>query len=72
MTTCDIIFKLITLPEVIEERKPEETSLERLLEKINGIRALKFKRECKVITIDAGLPLSQVLTKIKYGIWNSL
>jgi hypothetical protein len=63
---------LIASPEVIEARKPGETSLEILDAKINGIKTLSFNANCQVITIDAAISLNEVLYKIKKEIWNLL
>ena len=68
----DILFKLIAKAEVVEARKPGENSLEKLEAKIIGIEKLKFGEKCKVITIDATLPLVKVLYIIKKEIWNML
>ncbi|HET9485933.1 MAG TPA: hypothetical protein VFO54_00780 [Chryseosolibacter sp.] len=68
----DIVFKLIADAEVVERRKPGETSMEKLRTKINGIKQLRFKDNCKVVTIDATRPLSEVLNVIKQNIWNAL
>ena len=68
----DIIFKLIANPELVEARKPGETSLERLDNKIQGIKKMNFNNKCQVITIDAGISLNEVLYKIKKEIWNFL
>jgi thymidylate kinase len=67
--TPDIIFKLIASLEVVEARKPGETSIDRLNAKINGIKMLSFNNDCKVITIDATCPINEVLYKIKKEIW---
>jgi thymidylate kinase len=68
----DLIFKLITRPEVVEARKPGETSLELLDIKIDGINMLSFNESCKVFTIDAAISLKEVLYKTKKEIWNLL
>lgn len=67
----DIIFKLITHPEVSQRRKPGENSMEKLKAKIRGLNELEFKR-CKVIPIDATRPLNEVLCDIKKEIWSML
>jgi len=71
-TPPDILFKLIASADVVEKRKPGETSLEKLEEKIDGIRQLSLKNSCKVITIDATMPLSNVLSTVKREIWQTL
>ena len=63
---------MIAKAEVVEARKPGENSLEKLEAKIIGIEKLKFGEKCKVITIDATLPLVKVLYIIKKEIWNML
>ncbi len=66
----DLLIKLIAEAEVVERRKPGETSIEKLKTKIEGIKSLKFN--CKEITIDASQPLVNVLTLVKKEIWNNL
>lgn len=68
----DVIFKLITDPEVSERRKPGENSTEKLRRKISGVNQLEFKNTCKVIAIDATKPLHEVLYIIKKEIWSML
>lgn len=68
----DILFKLVADAEVVEKRKPGETSLEKLTAKINGVQQLKFNNTCKVITVDAKKPLNDVLSIVKKEIWNML
>lgn len=68
----DIIFKLVTDPEVSERRKPGENSREKLRAKISGVNQLEFKGRCKVIAIDATRPLNEVLYIIKKEIWSLL
>ncbi len=68
----DILFKLVTDAEVVEKRKPGETSIEKLIAKINGVKQLKFKDTCKVITVDAKKPLNEVLCIVRKEIWNML
>jgi thymidylate kinase len=68
----EIVFKLIADAGVVEKRKPGETSLEKLEAKINGIKQLRFKDPCQVITVDATKPLPEVLTIIKKEIWNAM
>ncbi len=68
----DILFKLVTDAEVVEKRKPGETSIEKLNAKINGVKQLKFKDTCKVITVDAKKPLDEVLCIVRKEIWNML
>lgn len=68
----DILFKLVTDADVVEKRKPGETSIEKLTAKINGVKQLKFKDTCKVITVDAKKPLNEVLCIVRKEIWNML
>lgn len=68
----DILFKLVAGAEVVEKRKPGETSIEKLSAKINGVQQLKFKATCRVITVDAEKPLNEVLCIVKKEIWNML
>ncbi|MFC5269488.1 hypothetical protein [Adhaeribacter terreus] len=70
-TPPDAIIKLIAAAEVVEARKPGETSLEKLETKIAGIKKLQFGKTCKTITIDATQPLQQVLTTVKQNIWEN-
>ena len=65
----DVVFKLIADAEVVEARKPGETRMEVLEAKIEGIRKVRFKDTCKVITVDASQPLEEVLYKVKSEIW---
>ena len=68
----DVLFKLVADAEVVERRKPGETSPERLKTKINGINQLKLNNKCRVITINATKPLNEVLNEIKGEIWDVL
>ena len=68
----DILFKLIADAQVVEARKPGETSLVKLEAKIAGIKQLKLNAPCKVITIDATIPLKEVLYSVKNEIWHTL
>ena len=68
----DIVFKLVADAATVEKRKPGETSLEKLENKISGIKQQKFKAPCKVITVDANQPLPHVLHLIKRKIWEML
>jgi len=68
----DILFKLIADAEVVEQRKPGETSLEKLNAKISGIKELKLNERCRVITVDAAQPLPEVLYVIKKELWKIL
>ncbi len=68
----DILFKLIADAEVVEARKPGETSLPKLEAKIAGIKNLSFNAHCKVITIDATIPLQEVLYQVKNELWRML
>ena len=68
----NIVFKLIADARIIQERKPSLASTEMLESKIEGIKKLQFAEGCRVITIDATLPLNNVLSTIKKEIWNIL
>lgn len=68
----DILFKLVAQAEVVEKRKPGETSLENLQRKVDGIKRLKFNPPTQVITVDAARPLNEVLTLIRKEIWKVL
>lgn len=70
-TPPDVLIKLIAEAEIVEARKPGETSIPMLEAKIAGIKALKFKPGCHVVTIDASQPLETVLTTVKKEIWNN-
>ncbi|GAB2530090.1 nucleoside/nucleotide kinase family protein [Rufibacter soli] len=67
----DIAFKLIADARVVEARKPGETSLQMLENKIEGIKALTFPKQTKVVVIDASQPLEEVLLAIKKEIWEA-
>lgn len=69
--TPDIIFKLIADAEVIEARKPGETSLEILRAKIDWVKQLKFPDNCQVVTVNAEEPLEKVLFTIRKKIWEA-
>ena len=71
-TPPDILIKLIADAAIVEKRKPGETSIEKLEDKINGIRSLRMKDSCKVVTVDATMPLSEVLSTVKHEIWQIL
>jgi len=66
----DIVFKLVADADVLKERKPSAMTVESLKEKVDGIKELKFRKECHVVTIDASLPFDQVILTIKQAIWN--
>jgi thymidylate kinase len=68
----DLVFKLIADAKIIQERKPSLESAEMLESKIEGIKKLQFAESCRVITIDATLPLNNILSTIKKEIWNIL
>lgn len=68
----DVVFKLVADSDVVEKRKPGETSIEKLRSKIDGIKQLRFENTCKVVTVDATRPLAEVLTLVKNEIWNML
>lgn len=68
----DLVIKLIAEAEIVEARKPGETSLEKLDAKISGIKQLQFSEPCKVLTIDASIPLQEVLMKVRKAVWDLL
>jgi thymidylate kinase len=68
----DLVFKLIADADVVEKRKPGETSYEKLVDKIEGIKQLKFTEECKVITIDSSQSIVKVHSIIKNEIWKMI
>ncbi len=68
----DLVIKLITEAEVVEKRKPGETSLEKLEAKIEGIRQVKFGKDCRVITINTDQPLQNVLKIVRKEVWELL
>ncbi len=67
----DILIKLVADAHVVEARKPGETSIEMLKTKIAGVKQLRFKESCKVVTIDATQPLQTVLTTIRQHLWEN-
>lgn len=67
----DVVFKLIADAEVVEARKPGESTREVLERKIEGIKTLSFAAPCEPIRVDAAQPLKQVLTKIKEELWKA-
>ncbi|HUR12524.1 MAG TPA: hypothetical protein VM012_14205 [Flavitalea sp.] len=67
----DLVFKLIADAEIVEARKPHETSLQKLQTKINGIRKMHFSERCTVIPVNAAEPLPKVLETIKRTIWDA-
>lgn len=72
ITPPDLLIKLIASPEVVNKRKPGETSFKRLKLKIDGIRSLNFVQPCITVTLDASEPLEQVLRNVKQEIWNNI
>jgi thymidylate kinase len=65
----DVLFKLIADARVIEARKPGQTGIEILKKKIEGIKSLQFMEPCQVITVNAEVPIEEVLKFIKQKIW---
>lgn len=57
----NLVIKLITDTKVLHQRRSDEMSFERLSEKQEGIVALKFADDVKVIHIDAAMEISEVL-----------
>lgn len=70
-TPPDLVFKLLASVEVVEARKPGQTARHMLEKKIEGIRKLEFSPESRIVTVNAGLPLSNVLSIIKQEIWQA-
>jgi thymidylate kinase len=69
--TPDLIFKLIASARVIEARKPGETSIETLQQKIEWVQKITFPESCEVITVNAEDPLEKVMLTIKRKIWET-
>src|SRR5690606_27343099 len=70
--TPDIVFKLIADAKTIESRKPGQTPLHILEDKIEGIKNQQFPGTCIVVTVDSTKPPDKVLYTIKNKIWKSL
>lgn len=70
-TSPDIVFKLLASVDVIESRKPGQTPRPILERKLEGIQQLEFGNGCRVINVNAALPLPNVLSIIKQEIWQS-
>lgn len=68
----DLLIKLITEADIVEKRKPGETSLARLQEKIQGIKGLSMKDGCVVMTIDTSKPLLEVQEQVRREVWRLL
>ena len=68
----DLLIKLIADANIVEARKPNELSICRLNEKIDGIKRLKMHGRCKVIVVDAAQPLKEVAYSVKKEIWNNI
>jgi thymidylate kinase len=68
----DLLIKLITEAGIVEKRKPGETSIARLQEKIQGVKDLKVKDRCAVISIDTSRSLAEVQEKVRGEIWRLL
>lgn len=66
----DLLIKLIANASIVEQRKPGETMMEKLVAKIDGIRELKMGTT--MLTIDAARPLQEVLFNVRKEIWNKL
>lgn len=64
----DVLFKLIADASIVEARKPNETPLESLKKKIEGVKKIQF-RNCEVVTVDAAQPFDVVLSEVKKKIW---
>jgi thymidylate kinase len=71
MNPPDLIFKLIADPVITQMRKPSNATIEMLEAKNEGIRRLKFAKNCSVVYIDATQPLEEVLYAIKKEIWRA-
>lgn len=67
----DLVIKLNVTPEVALARKPESPA-ETVCKKVAAIEALQFPSQTTVINIDATQPLSEVLLKAKWAVWESL
>lgn len=59
----DLVIKLLGDPEVLHSRRPEMTR-EQIVEKQEGIRAIQFSGQTKVIEINAALPMNAVTIQI--------
>ncbi|MEI6946253.1 hypothetical protein V9K67_03565 [Paraflavisolibacter sp. H34] len=70
-TPPDLLFKLIAEADVVEARKPGETSREMLVAKINGVKQMKLGAGCHVVTVDSSQPLEEVLALVKKEIWKA-
>lgn len=66
-----LLIKLIADAKVVEARKPGETSLDKLEMKIAGVKSLRYAASCRVVTINASLPLEEVLLRVKKELWMS-
>jgi|GEM_PF-2852598 thymidylate kinase len=60
----DIVIKLITNPNILYERRKNEMTLNRIIEKQDGIKSIEFGSKTKVIEIDAGLSKEEIMKKI--------
>lgn len=65
----DMAIKLIADARVLEARKPGQTALPVLEEKIEGIKNMQFSKNCKVISIDVSHSLEEVALSVKRNVW---
>ena len=64
----DLVVKLHVTPEVAALRKPDMPR-DALPRRVEVIKKLTFPPPTRVVDIDAGQPMSQVLQQIKQAIW---
>lgn len=67
----DLVIKLNVTPEVALARKPESPAGV-VRQKVAAIQSLQFPAQTMVVDIDATQPLSDVLLKAKWAVWESL
>lgn len=67
----DLVIKLNVTLEVALARKPESPA-EVVRQKVAVIQSLQFPAQTTVVNIDATRPLSEVLLKAKWAVWESL
>ena len=70
-TVPDLVIKLQVAPEIALRRKPD-TPPERLRQKARVVSLLKYPPPTRVVEVDAGQPLSEVIRQVKQVVWDSL
>jgi hypothetical protein len=67
----DLVVRLLGHTHVLAHRRPE-MSLETISRKQEGIRAIQFPRSTRIVEIDAGKPLEEVITGAMGAVGNMI